>query len=183
MTTSRISYRRLAATDEIELQRYFDALSPLTRSRFGPHPFDASTTSALCQQTFDNLQAWVAWDDEAQQLAAYLVIKPGYLHFEEDRYRGYGLRLDHSQDYTLAPSVADDYQSQGIGKSLMAHVLADLRQRRGNDLPLGKVLLWGGCRLLTIGPAAFTKNSAFACLANSNITAATSTWSCTSMTG
>lgn len=134
-----VEIRPLAAHDEQALYRYFNDLSDLTRSRFGPHPFDSQTVNALCQQRYEQLLAWVAVTPETGRIVAYLVVKPGYLHFEEERYRSYGLNLDHHQDYTLAPSVADDHQSTGVGSRLMAQVLAELRQRGG-----AKVVLWGG---------------------------------------
>ncbi|MBQ1782735.1 MAG: GNAT family N-acetyltransferase [Gammaproteobacteria bacterium] len=139
MSATAVVIRRLQTTDNSALLRYFCALSHLTRSRFGPHPFDKQTVTAICNHSYDQLQGWIGIDPASDRIIAYLVVKPGYLHFEEERYRSYGLLLNHDQDYTLAPSVADDWQSSGVGSVLMAHVLSELEQRGQ-----GQIVLWGG---------------------------------------
>jgi ribosomal protein S18 acetylase RimI-like enzyme len=49
---------------------------------------------------------------------------------ELERYRKAGITLDPTSDCTLAPSVADAYQDQGLG-SLMMRYLISIAQRLG----------------------------------------------------
>ena len=130
--------RPIHAEDESALLTYLQHLSSESRSRFGPHPFDAPTVRSICQRQHNDWLTFVAVDPRGQ-IAAYVVVKIGYLGFEEARYRGYGLKLDHQRDYTLAPSVADEWQSKGLGDRILRYVVARLRER-GAD----KIVLWGG---------------------------------------
>ncbi len=116
---------------------YFARLSNQTRRYFGPHAFDRQTViDRVCS---GDLLGFVAIDQVNGELAAYTVVKPGYLDFEMERLASYGLVFDGESDYTIAPSVADAYQSKGLGSRFFAFVLAQLRDRDGK-----KVVLWGG---------------------------------------
>ena len=131
--------RLLNANDVESLAAYFNALGQETRRRYGPPPFDITTAEKLCKGDDSSLLCYVAEHDTG--IVAYTVVKKGYLHFEEERYQAYGLELNHDLDFTIAPSVADAWQSKGVGSQLMEFVLSDLKKRSGGK---GKVLLWGG---------------------------------------
>jgi diamine N-acetyltransferase len=130
--------RPLEPSDVEPLSAYFLGLSQDTRQRYGPHPFDRATAEALCA---------AAGDAQATRFVALLSAPTGdaiigYMIlartiWEEDR-RRYG---DAPADKCgcFAPSVADAYQSQGIGGRMAAHVMAAARV-----LGLRRVILMGG---------------------------------------
>lgn len=132
------SYRRLANGDEVALLDYLEGLSPATRSRFEPHPFDRATVDEVCAGRWLGCIAWVGIDP-AGTIVAYAVVKPGHVEFDVPRYAGYAVTLDPARDYSLAPSVADAWQTRGLGGRLMEHVLDDLAARGAHY-----VALWGG---------------------------------------
>jgi diamine N-acetyltransferase len=115
----------LLAADDVEpLARYFQSLSPRTRSFYGPHPFDRVTAEHLCA---------LIGQDDTLRFVAHLegIAKPeiiGYMIlarkiWEDDRKR-YGDCLDYERCACLAPSIADAYQEQGLGTQMGRHVVA-----------------------------------------------------------
>ena len=43
-------------------------------------------------------------------------------------FRAYGIMPDEASDYTFAPSVADNWQSCGIGSFMLGFILDELKQ-------------------------------------------------------
>ena len=129
--------RKVTHTDKDKLCSYFRNLSEETKSRFGPHPFNESTVGLICNGEYDMCTAYLCLIEG--MVAAYAVVKLGYIEGDRSRYDHYSIELNHEHDYTLAPSVADRYQSQGIGSQMFEFVENDLR-KKGAD----KIILWGG---------------------------------------
>lgn len=127
--------------DDVEaLTAYFCSLSEETRRRYGPHPFDRPTAERFC----------AAWDDPQTtrflavlndgaadaEIIAYMILTREIWGDDVGRY---GERLDLAHAACLAPSVADAYQSQGIGGQMARQVLAWARAAG-----LRQVILMGG---------------------------------------
>jgi diamine N-acetyltransferase len=134
----QILLRRLLPGDIDMLCDYLNNLSPETKNRFGPHPYDKNSLIGLYMDTGNQL-GFIALDAQNSSILAYSVIKIGYLEHDSPRLRSYGLILDPATDCTFAPSVADDWQSQGIGNALFHFALNQLKAKGIN-----RIILWGG---------------------------------------
>ncbi len=150
-----VKLRSLRPTDEEAMSRYLAGLSEQTRRRFGPHAFDAATVRRLCASSVDGWLTYVAVD-AADRIAAYAVVCRGCLPHEEPRFCGYGIRPQFETDYTLAPSVADAWQSRGLGDRLLRYVIDELRARDGR-----RVFLWGGVQAENVRARRFYQKHGF----------------------
>ena len=74
-----------------------------------------------------------------ERIIAYMLLKLGVLDSDRQRFAQLGIPLNPDTDSTLAPSVADDYQNQGVGSILLKHLLQAARH-----LGRRRVVLWGG---------------------------------------
>lgn len=137
-----LTMRHLQSDDCERLAEYFLNLSPETKARYGPHPFDRATAETICATLDPNemlrMVATVSCNGE-ERIVAYILLKMGVWEGDGKRYEALGIPLHADTDCTLAPSVADDYQNQGVGAAMMRHLLplASLLGRR-------RVVLWGG---------------------------------------
>lgn len=133
--------RKLTPGDFTDLSVYLQQLSPQTKKRFGPHPFDERSVAEFynaCESCF----GYVAQDMEENKIIAYLVLKTGYLQHDRQRLESYGLQLSDTSDCVFAPSVADNWQGMGIGNRLFRFIIPDLKQRGIN-----RIILWGGVQM------------------------------------
>lgn len=136
--------RLLTAGDAELLADYFMGLSEQTRRLYSPHSFDRSTATRLCAEldrARDLRFVAVATNSGQPAIIAYIIVvlrpRAGELH----RYAQYGITLDAQHTCLLAPSVADAYQSRGVGTALMAPILQWIRQ-----LGFRYMVLSGGTR-------------------------------------
>ncbi|MVM38362.1 GNAT family N-acetyltransferase [Spirosoma sp. HMF3257] len=135
-----ILIRLLESTDAPKLLDYFNGLSPQTRQFFGPHPFDSETVNIICATLNPNECArLVAFSQKHECIVAYVLVSAGATPSDVVRYKALGIELNPATDCSLAPSVADDYQSRGLGDYLMEKALAIARV-----MPKKRVILWGG---------------------------------------
>jgi len=109
---------------------------------YGPHLFDQPTADRLCAE-IDPSQLIrmiaVLREDGDEKVIAYFILQLGVGAHELQRYSSVGIALDPALDCLVAPSVADAYQSQGLGSLLMPHVFAVARR-----LGRRRVVLMGG---------------------------------------
>jgi ribosomal protein S18 acetylase RimI-like enzyme len=134
----QVFLKRLQPIDFDKLAYYLQNLQPETTRRFGPHGFDRQTIGGLFENT-ESHRGYIALDLETDEVVAYSIIKTGFLEHDGPRLSSYGLTLDAATDCTFAPSVADAWQSMGVGNSLFLFVLADLQ-----TLGIKRIILWGG---------------------------------------
>src|SRR4051812_30917795 len=125
-TGERMTMRPLRADDASRFADYLGSLSEQTRARWGPHRFDAETAHHICE-TLDpadilRVVGTIPGHGE-ERIIAYVLLKLGAWDDDRERYEKRGIPLDPETDATLAPSVADDYQNQGVGSLMMGHVL------------------------------------------------------------
>jgi len=133
-----IFFKKVDCADYTQLINYFDKLSPETTKRFGPHKFDKQTLIDLFERS-QNYNGYIAVDTLTSEIIAYSILKTGYLEHDRLRFESYGLTLHGITDYTYAPSVADAWQSLGVGSLLFDFVLSDIK-----SIQVKRVLLWGG---------------------------------------
>jgi GNAT superfamily N-acetyltransferase len=137
----RLCFRPLQRTEAGALGAYFAALSPETRRRFAPHPFDQATADALCLRPSPDVLRLVAVPAEAPAapFLAYVILRLGVTGGERRRFAVYGQPIWPETDCTVAPSVADAWQGQGLGTRLMT-LVCDLARQLGRR----RMLLMGG---------------------------------------
>jgi hypothetical protein len=152
-----IVIRRLSSSDIWSLHTFLQALSPQAKKRFGPHPFDFVTVSAVLNDT-DNYLAYGAFCTETNELIAYSLIKRGYISFDKNRYANYGITLCETTDCTYAPSVTDTWQNKKIGSKVFSFILKDLH------LHFKRIILWGGVQADNAIAVAFYQHKNFCLL-------------------
>ena len=129
--------RPIAPGDSEALYSYLRQLSGETRQLFAPHPFDRDTVGAICAGGYLDYFGYLALDGPS--IRAYAILGAAYSAYEEYRFANYDVVIDHENDYKWAPSVADLFQSTGIGHLLFCHIENDLR-----SIGAHKIILWGG---------------------------------------
>lgn len=137
INNQRIFYKQFDITLLDKLIDYLQKLSPESKGRFGPHPF---TKEGIIEkyQDEENYKLFIAaFKDE--EVIAYAIIKRGWINFDEQRLLSYGLSPQFS-DCTLAPSVADDWQSKGVGSVFLEYIIDHLKSIEH----IKRIILWGG---------------------------------------
>jgi ribosomal protein S18 acetylase RimI-like enzyme len=119
---------------------YLQNLSSETIKRFGPHKFDRQ--SIIDFYDLKTNLGYIAIAIETKEIIAYSIIKIGYLEHDNSRLQSYGLILDNNSDSTFAPSVADIWQSCGIGNKLFQFIVSDL-----SATEIKRIILWGGVQM------------------------------------
>ncbi len=136
----QVFLRRLSTNDLDNLIDYLQNLSVETKKRFGPHNFDKQ--SVIEFYDFNANLGYVAQTVDTKEIIAYSIIKIGYLEHDAIRLQSYGMTLDIITDCTFAPSVADLWQSCGIGNNLFRFILSDL-----TTMKIERIILWGGVQM------------------------------------
>jgi len=148
-----VSLQKLEPENFEKLYHYLQHLNPETSERFGPHHFDRKAIIDFYENS-DNNHGYIALDAGTMEIIAYSIIKIGFLEHDSSRLRSYGLAPDNKTDCTFAPSVADQWQSLGIGNSLFGFILSDLKANG-----IKRIILWGGVQCDNIKAVNFyTKN-------------------------
>jgi len=119
------------------LFEYLNSLSAESRSRFGPHSFDRETIAAICLNPQAITKRHVA--ESGDRIIAYMLLQPGLLEADRNRYGSRNIFFDENTTITFAPSVADDFQNSGIGTK-MFNVLLNEAKNKGYKT----IVLWGG---------------------------------------
>ncbi len=129
---------RFQPSDAKNLAGYLNHLSPESKKRFGPHPFDEQSITNLYHSS-PFLTGFLAIDPATTFIEAYAVVKRGILEHDRSRLESYGLMLDDASDCTFAPSVSDAWQGKGLGTEMLQYILSDLQQ-----VGIKRIFLWGG---------------------------------------
>ena len=146
--------RKLVLKDLARLVNYLDQLSFETKSRFGPHPFDTNSIVGFYENPGHT--GYIAEDPETSTIIAYSIIKIGYLEHDSSRLQSYGLVLNNDTDCTFAPSIADQWQSLGLGNSLFQFILDEIKNRQ-----IRRIILWGGVQANNIKAVNYYKRNGF----------------------
>jgi ribosomal protein S18 acetylase RimI-like enzyme len=132
--------RRLNSNDFDNLFDYLQNLSAETKKRFGPHNFDKQ--SIIDFYDLNTNLGYIAHTVDTKEIIGYSIIKIGYLVHDAKRLESYGITLNNKTDCTFAPSVADLWQSCGIGNTLFRFILSDLMTTE-----IERIILWGGVQM------------------------------------
>jgi ribosomal protein S18 acetylase RimI-like enzyme len=134
----KVQVRLLQDTDINNLFNYLSSLSAETRSRFGPHPFDKQTVEFICT-TVDDVMRYVAIDQSNGEIIAYMLFKQGMIYWDDKRYAERNQHFNYSTVVTFAPSVADAFQSSGLGSAMYDEIEKELKAKG-----IQYIILWGG---------------------------------------
>lgn len=150
-----ISFRPFDLSMISDLAEYLAKLSPETRKRFAPHSFTEKEIKRLFQDV-ENYKLFVAVNEDEHIIVAYTIIKLGWLEWDRPRLTSYGL-VQQQGDVTLAPSVADAWQSKGVGSSLFAYTAKHLKKTHG----VSRIILWGGVQSTNVKAMKFYEKFGF----------------------
>jgi diamine N-acetyltransferase len=153
--------RSLQENDNESLYHYLQNLSPESRSRFGPHPFDQQTINHFCEHPDKNLQRYVAVDEAASTIVAYMLIQQGMIDADKQRYAQRDQFFDPAVTVTYAPSVADNWQSSGLGTAMINVIEKELMSRG-----IRYIVLWGGVQATNLKALNFYKKNGYQFLAS-----------------
>ena len=149
--------RELVAGDFNKLLHYLGQLSDSTKSRFGPHAFDAAAVIAFYNQP--GITGYAAIDNSNDTIIAYSIIKEGMLLHDRERLLRYGYTGVENSCCTYAPSVADAWQGKGVGRIVFSYILA-----RCVEKGLHRIILWGGVQATNERALQFYKKLGFVTL-------------------
>lgn len=133
------SIRLLQPDDTDALSDYLMQLSPETKRRFAPHSFDSNTIRNMFFTSDSRFMSFVATNRNADEIFAYTVLRRGIPEHDLNRYFSFGIEPSDHSDCLIAPSVADAFQSKGLGSIMLTTVFSELRQSS-----ISRVFLWGG---------------------------------------
>lgn len=125
---------RLQRDDAQDLARYFDNLSPASRSRFQPHPLTQAHAEIICQRSGPQVRRFVIRSTRA--IVAYFILDGSMSDHERLRYTEHGIELSTDLDILFAPSVADSHQGQGLASLAMPHLVAEAMNAGARSLVL-----------------------------------------------
>lgn len=134
-----VSIRSLMQSDKTSLYNYLQNLSPESRSRFGPHSFDRTTIDNIFEKPDNDIFRFIATDESAHDTVAYMLIKKGMIEEDRQRYEQRNQTYPKDSTVTFAPSVADDWQSSGLGTAMLNFIENELKSKG-----IRHILLWGG---------------------------------------
>lgn len=134
----KVTIRLLQREDTQNLFNYLSSLSLETKSRFGPHPFDWQTAETICNHA-DDVKRYIAVEEATGNIISYMLFKQGMIYWDEKRYSERGQQYNYDTTVTYAPSVADNYQSTGLGSLMYAAIENELRTKN-----IQHIVLWGG---------------------------------------
>lgn len=136
---TKVVIRLLKNTDTQDLFNYLSDLSSETKSRFGPHPFDRASVETICNNLNDDVLRYIAVDESGNNIIAYMLLKQGMIIWDEKRYAGRNRQFNYQTTITFAPSVADAWQSTGLG-TMMYQLIEEELKAKG----IQHIILWGG---------------------------------------
>jgi ribosomal protein S18 acetylase RimI-like enzyme len=131
-------FRPVTEEDIENIEGYLNAFHPETKKRFHPHAYTSDAIRKYFKAPKEYIQ-YLAIEKQNGHIAAYFIVRHGWLDHETDRYNSYGL-TGNNHDYSLAPSVADIWQGKGLGKLFFEYVKTDLYKQH----PCRRIFLWGG---------------------------------------
>jgi len=131
-------------SDAKQLSAYFLNLSDASKRRYGPHPLTAQHAQYVCtteQLLNDKIIRLVITNGE-QDIIGYIILDSNIVQEDALRYEQQGFNLLDGLHFFLAPSIADNYQNQGIASRVMP-MLIELAIERGTH----RLILMGGTQL------------------------------------
>jgi diamine N-acetyltransferase len=134
-----IEVRLLQSTDAASLFHYLQHLSHESRSRFAPHAFDMETISNVCNNINNECLCYIAIEITSGNIIAYMLFQKGMTEWDTKRFAEVNLFFNHNTTVTFAPSVADAWQSSGLGSRMHVLLEEELKSRG-----IQHIILWAG---------------------------------------
>jgi ribosomal protein S18 acetylase RimI-like enzyme len=153
--------RSLQESDNEPLYDYLQNLSSESRSRFGPHPFDQQTINQICKHPDKNIQRYIAVEESTSTIVAYMLIRQGMIEADQQRYARRDQFFDPAITVTYAPSVADDWQSSGLGTAMVNVIEKELKNKG-----IRYIILWGGVQATNLKAVNFYKKIGYQFIAS-----------------
>lgn len=135
---SKILFSSFEPSYSDKLHSYFNSLNEETKSRFGPHPFTRESIDELAGNP-EKYKMYIGVNSEDNSIVAYAIALFDWLESDTPRFLSYGI-TQQKGDCTFAPSVADSWQSKGIGSDLFRFIVKDLKAY----IQIKRIILWGG---------------------------------------
>ncbi len=132
-----IVFRKLIKSDFKSLAHYLQNLSEESKSRFGPHLYDLEAVTTFYKENLNI--GIVGIETNNKNIVAYSIIKQGFILADSERYKTYKLPLSMLTDFTYAPSVADNWQSLGLGDAMFKYMKNIIQ-----TTDCKRIILWGG---------------------------------------
>jgi GNAT superfamily N-acetyltransferase len=147
-----ISSRALESGDAKKLYDYLNTLSNDSRQRFGPHSFDETTVNIICYHPYKDIHRYIAIEPHEEKIIAYMLFKKGMIEGDRQRFAQRNQYFDPLTTITFAPSVADDWQSSGVGSCMYGMI-----EKKLKSAGIKQVVLWGGVQATNIKAINFYK--------------------------
>lgn len=147
--------REALPNDAAALETYYASLSKQTRQRFAPHSFAKDALEEMLQQE-QHYKMLIVVDPSTDKVVAYFIAKLQMFPYDVERWNRYGVALNDHDFALLAPSVADAYQSRGLGKRLLEFMKSILKEMGRKHL-----ILWGGVQATNSNALAFYEKNGF----------------------
>ncbi len=148
-------FRELLSTDEVLLGNFFCSLSESTRLKFEPHPLTREQAAIICTSIGkDNTKRFVI--TKSSEIIGYLILDFNPFENELERYKKYGIKIDHRVDPVFAPCIADKYQNQGIASKAMKFIVKFAKGKK-----LKSIVLMGGTQQKNVLARSFYKKFEF----------------------
>lgn len=141
-TGERLLLRPLLAEDVAKLADFLARLSPQSRRFSTFSGYDRAAAQELCEAIarYDKLRlAVVEANGAAEPIVGLFEYSLDLTAGDISRYANYGLRLEPAIDCRFGPTLADAWQSRGVG-SLLLPAVWDFARLFGRS----RVILWGG---------------------------------------
>ncbi|MFB4426825.1 GNAT family N-acetyltransferase [Streptomyces sp. QL37] len=135
-----VVFRPLAHADTERLARFLGGLSPESRRLSTFDGYDVVAARELCDAIarYDKLRL-VLEEVPSSRIVGLLEVGLALTPSDIARYREAGIELSELTDCRFGPTLADDYQGQGVG-TLILPLVADVARRLGRT----RIILWGG---------------------------------------
>ena len=139
-----LKIRELSLDDGSQLSDYFFGLSGASKKRYGPHPLTKEYAQYLCkpEQLLNEKIIRLVITNEQLEIIGYIILDSNVVLDDVRRYEQQGLNLLDGLHFFLAPSIADNYQNQGIASRVMP-MLIELARKCG----VHRLVLMGGTQL------------------------------------
>lgn len=157
-SVSPVKIRLANRNDIYSIIEYYNRLSAKTKGFFSPHLFTYHVLSEIIESRQKYMPV-IAENQSQNKVVGYAIVALFSISGDSFRLNGYDLKIKNNTDAFFAPSVADGWQKQGVGKLLFNYINNKLIQ-----LKIERLFLWGGVKLENKQAIAFYLKNGFCIL-------------------
>ena len=149
--------RPLEPVDAMRLSAFLGNLSNQTRRAYDLKSYDMEMAQEMCDaiNRYDKLR-FILIEQRSSDCVGLIEYSLDNPISDVLRFNKYGLQLDNETDCRIGPCIADDFQSCGLGTTLLPlckHIARQLGKQR--------IILWGGVRTDNVRAIAYYKKCGF----------------------